>query len=74
VATFGRGNQDVLDESYRKAWKLDASKFATQFDVVRSGILSTIHGALLQFEESSMVMDAELYKLNVYGQSVYSYS
>lgn len=26
-ATFGRGDQDVLDNSYRKAGKLDADKF-----------------------------------------------
>jgi len=69
AATFGLGGEDVLDETYRKAWKLDPSKFCTQFDVVRSGILSTVHDALLQFEESTNIMEAHLYKLNVYGES-----
>jgi hypothetical protein len=28
-ATFGRGNEDVYDESYRKAVKMDASNFSS---------------------------------------------
>ena len=30
-ATFGQGGKDVLDESYRKAVKLDESAFSTNF-------------------------------------------
>jgi 2OG-Fe(II) oxygenase superfamily len=66
-AKFGLGNKDVLDPSYRKAWKLDASKFALQFDLVSSGILQTVHDALLHYEESSLVLEAHLDKMNVYG-------
>jgi len=58
----------VLDETYRKAWKLDSSKFSCQFDLAQSGILSTVHDSLLQFEESTNIMEAQLYKLNVYGE------
>ncbi|KAH6915406.1 hypothetical protein BKA70DRAFT_1181228 [Coprinopsis sp. MPI-PUGE-AT-0042] len=66
-AKFGLGNKDVLDPSYRKAWKLDASKFALQFDLVNSGILETVHDALLHYEASSLALEAHLDKMNVYG-------
>ncbi|EAU84546.1 hypothetical protein CC1G_00065 [Coprinopsis cinerea okayama7 len=66
-AKFGRGDQDVLDETYRKAWKLDAAKFATQFDVVNSGILVTVRDALLQYAKSADILEARLDKMNIYG-------
>ncbi|KAF5332860.1 hypothetical protein D9611_005241 [Ephemerocybe angulata] len=66
-ATFGRGDKDVLDESYRKAWKLDPTQFSTQFDVVRSGVLEIVHDQLLHYEKNTLPLEAELYKLNVYG-------
>ncbi|TEB18383.1 hypothetical protein FA13DRAFT_1803686 [Coprinellus micaceus] len=50
-ATFGRNNEDILDESYRKAWKMDASQFSSQFDV----------------SKAPKNIEAHLYKLNVYG-------
>lgn len=54
-ATFGRNQEDVLDESYRKAGKLDSTDFATFFDPVRSGLIEIIRGCLLegQFMPSS---------------------
>ncbi|TEB05184.1 hypothetical protein FA13DRAFT_1750189 [Coprinellus micaceus] len=58
AATFGRGNEDVLDPSYRKAWKLDTSRLA---------FWDAVHGALLRFNDSSLKINAQLYKLNVYG-------
>ncbi|KAH6915431.1 hypothetical protein BKA70DRAFT_1093846 [Coprinopsis sp. MPI-PUGE-AT-0042] len=66
-AKFGLGNKDVLDPTYRKAWKLDASKFALQFDLANSGVLQTVRDALLHYEDSSLVLEAHLDKLNVYG-------
>ncbi|KAF6748413.1 hypothetical protein DFP72DRAFT_1174308 [Ephemerocybe angulata] len=60
-------NEDILDLSYRKAWKLDTSRFATQFDVVKSGLLDVVHDELLRYNDSSLKIDAQLYKLNVYG-------
>lgn len=66
-ATFGRNSEDVLDESYRKAWKMDASQFAIQFDVVKSGILDIVHDQLLRYEKNTESLYAHLYKLNVYG-------
>ena len=72
-ATFGIGGQDVLDEGYRKAAKLDASDFVTNFHPHDCGILDSIHQTLLP----SLIkggqgigvgpggVRAELYKLNV---------
>ncbi|KAJ2926708.1 hypothetical protein H1R20_g10382, partial [Candolleomyces eurysporus] len=66
-ATFGRGGQDVLDESYRKAWKLDVTQFSTQFDLARSGIMETVHDQLLHYEKNTLKLEPQLYKLNIYG-------
>jgi hypothetical protein len=66
-ATFGRGSEDVLDESYRKASKLDSSAFSTDFCPYKLGIVNTaaellMPGVGLGF---SGAVEAELYKLNV---------
>ena len=66
-ATFGRGNEDVYDESYRKAVKMDASNFSIQLDPAGSGLMRTIEDQLLQGETENKYIRAELYKLNVYG-------
>lgn len=68
AATFGRNQEDVLDESYRKAGKLDSTDFATFFDPVRSGLVEIIRGNLLEGHDDSKPVYAELYKLNVYGK------
>ena len=72
-ATFGLGGKDVLDESYRKASKLDRSEFSTDFHPHDCGIVDSIQQILLP----SVVkggqgigigphgVRAELYKLNV---------
>ena len=64
-ATFGIQQQDVLDESYRKAWKMDAMNFATNFNPNNTGIIQVIHDLLLKDSQSST--QVELHKLNVYG-------
>lgn len=82
-ATFGYQGQDVLDESYRKAPKLDPSHFACTFSPHELGIIDEVARILLpQFEdrpkwrkrtfsepyiEDVCVMRADLYKLNVYA-------
>ncbi|KAF9648980.1 hypothetical protein BDM02DRAFT_3269016 [Thelephora ganbajun] len=68
TATFGRGNDDVYDESYRKAVKMDASNFSVQLDLAGSGLMTTIEDQLLQGEAEKMRIRAELYKLNVYNE------
>lgn len=67
-ATFGRGKEDVYDESYRKAVKMDASNFSVQLDLVGSGLTRTIEDQLLQCETGNMRIKAELYKLNIYDK------
>ena len=67
-ATFGRGGEDVFDESYRKAGKMDVTHFCTDFNLAEHGILDTVVQALLQggaHGEMYNGVRAELYKLNV---------
>ncbi|KAJ7034207.1 hypothetical protein C8F04DRAFT_1260216 [Mycena alexandri] len=68
-ATFGVDQKDVLDESYRKAGKMDLTKFASRLDIVASGLIDTISPDILQGqgEDGEKTLRAELYKLNVYG-------
>ena len=68
-ATFGHGNKDVYDEKYRKAGKMDASKFCALFDPVSTGLIRTIESLLVPTQaEKEMLIKAEIYKLNVYGE------
>ncbi|KAJ6506390.1 hypothetical protein C8R47DRAFT_1241782 [Mycena vitilis] len=68
-ATFGRNKQDVLDETYRKAGQMSAKAFTSGFNLEKSGILDGVYTHLLEgFGESDKRIDAELYKLNVYGK------
>jgi len=48
---------------------MDASNFAVQLDLVDSGLMKSIEDQLLQGETENMYIRAELYKLNVYGNS-----
>ena len=81
-ATFGKKGEEVLDESYRKAIKLDSNQFSTSFSPHDVGILDVIAQSLLpgvakpfsdrksKYEEDLGVV-AELYKLNVSLPSIY---
>lgn len=67
-ATFGLRGKDILDESYRKASKLDPSQFTTSFNPYELGIIDTVAQALLpstKAADSYRAVRAELYKLNV---------
>lgn len=66
-ATFGHAQKDVLDESYRKAGKMDAHRFATNFSPTGQGILEVIGDQLLRGRVTEDAVSVELYKLNVYG-------
>ncbi|KAF9555441.1 hypothetical protein CPC08DRAFT_133245 [Agrocybe pediades] len=66
-ASFGRDQQDVYDESYRKAGKLDATHFVTALNPWASGIVDTVNQVLLGNRDAGKSIKAELYKLNVYG-------
>ncbi|KAF5374123.1 hypothetical protein D9615_008858 [Tricholomella constricta] len=65
-ATFGLGQRDVLDETYRKAGKMDSDKFLTSLDVDKLGIVARVHVQLLEGDDVEKTVNAELYKLNVY--------
>ncbi|KAF7313139.1 Fe2OG dioxygenase domain-containing protein [Mycena kentingensis (nom. inval.)] len=83
-ATFGTDHGDVLDESYRKAGKLELDQFAAQFDVHSAGLVDAIAQDFIvnKFPERRFfshgeekpqvkVLRAELYKLNVYGPGAF---
>ncbi|KAF5357328.1 hypothetical protein D9758_005963 [Tetrapyrgos nigripes] len=67
-ATFGLGQQDVLDESYRKAKKLDTSSFFSGLE--RNDHVNEIVNklTLTLIKQNDKVLRSELYKLNVYDQ------
>jgi len=65
-ATFGRGSEDVLDETYRKAGKLDESCFSTDFNPYEYGIVDLVSRSLAQ-RDTYYGVRAKLYKLNVYS-------
>jgi hypothetical protein len=70
-ATFGRNNEDVLDESYRKASKLDITQFATSFNLQSTPIPRVVETDFLAETLSvTETIKYELYKLNIYGQSI----
>lgn len=67
-ATFGRGQQDILEESYRKASKLDTTAFVTDFCPYAAGIIDVVAQLLLpKVADDVRGVRAELYKLNVYS-------
>lgn len=58
----------MLDESYRKAGKLDRGSFAVDLDLEQNGLMEIIRSELLETKDPEKAVHAELYKLNVYGK------
>ncbi|KAI0311610.1 hypothetical protein OF83DRAFT_1150151 [Amylostereum chailletii] len=68
-ATFGRGQENVLDETYRKAGKMDANQFSTPLVPERTSLADAIRDfAVEDPEEEDLPIKLELYKLNIYGE------
>ncbi|XP_006463695.1 hypothetical protein AGABI2DRAFT_52114, partial [Agaricus bisporus var. bisporus H97] len=68
-ATFGFNKEDVLDETYRKAGKLDGDRFAWRFNPSdKSNFANQLAAALFPWETLNSGIRFESYKLNVYGQ------
>lgn len=67
-APFGRLQETVLDETYRKAGKLDTTQFLAAFDVEKSGLVDRVRSFLLEGFDQGVSLRTELYKLNVYGE------
>ncbi|KAF9255625.1 hypothetical protein L218DRAFT_975585 [Marasmius fiardii PR-910] len=63
-ATFGRAQEDVLDESYRKPGKLDPRRFASTFNLHATRILPTTIPYLIKGKYAERGVETELYKLN----------
>lgn len=74
-ASFGRGGEDIMDETYRKATKLDTTEFLTDFCPYKAGIIDVVSQMLLPTLESKTDttrpelrgVEAHLYKLNFYS-------
>ncbi|KAL4249500.1 hypothetical protein ABKN59_007217 [Abortiporus biennis] len=66
-ATFGVNQEDVLDESYRKAGKMNSNNFSINFNPYNSEVVDIIRNTLLEGPNADRSIRAELYKLNVYG-------
>ena len=68
-ASFGRGGEDIFDESYRNAGKLDLDKFLTSFCPYTTGIIDVVSQLLLPNAIGSerRGVTSELYKLNTYS-------
>jgi hypothetical protein len=67
-ATFGLADKEVLDETYRKAGKMDEAKFSTNFSPYEHGVIDTAVQALVHSNHTDAGyhgIRAELYKLNV---------
>lgn len=73
LASFGRGEENVVDTDYRRAGKLDATQFASTFHPADFGLLENIEQILVpdmggrraKDEIYSRKIVADLYKLNV---------
>jgi hypothetical protein len=72
-APFGRGEESVLDEDYRKAGKLDLTQFSSSFDLYSTTIPDIVSEELMvgvtEKDDSRMNVRFEPYKLNIYGKS-----
>ena len=69
-ASFGKGNETVFDEAYRKARKMDSELFSPTLDPSQTDLIKLIRANLLegtQGDSAKKTMKMELYKLNIYG-------
>lgn len=68
-ATFGVEHEDVLDETYRKAGKMDRGEFSISFESALGVFLEQAAKQLLGISKEGVHEEVfvELYKLNVYG-------
>ena len=65
VASFGVGEKEVTDLSYRNALKLEPEKFVTSFQLCDTPVLNEVQRLLVPQVRDPV--RAQLYKLNVYG-------
>ena len=68
AATFGRNQEAVHDENYRKSRKLDVTQFSSTFDVHALGFADILCNNLLADQQQQKSIRIERYKLNIYGE------
>jgi hypothetical protein len=66
-ATFGLNKAEVMDETYRKAGKMDTDCCATPLTPDHTDLVKIVRNYLLEGTDSSRQIKVELYKLNVYS-------
>ncbi|KAK3628600.1 hypothetical protein LTR22_022285 [Elasticomyces elasticus] len=66
-ANFDADGENVLDESYRKAGKLDVAAFCSDFCPYTTGIINIVNQLLVPSLNADRSIEAELYKLNVHS-------
>ena len=62
--------ENVLDETYRKAGKMDSERFSPMLDLHQIDLMKVIRSYLLEGTDSTESIRAELHKLNVYGAHI----
>jgi hypothetical protein len=69
-ATFGRGPENVLDETYRKAWKMDVGSFSWLFNPDSGRFVAELAQKFCPWDQLDRGIRIEAYKLNVYGEHI----
>ena len=67
VASFGLGDQQVTDKSYRDALKLDPDRFETSLHLCNTQLLFELQNIMMPDMCHNNFVRAELYKLNIYS-------
>ena len=62
VASFGKGTEEIVDPSYRDAYKFDPDAITTSFDLSSTSILTDIEALMVPNRK----IRAEMHKLNIY--------
>ena len=57
-----------MDETYRKAGKIDSGCFSSMLDPFHTDLIRIIRGYLLEGFQSTTGIKVELYKLNIYSK------
>ncbi len=71
-ATFSRGSENVLDERYQKALKLDAGNFSWLFNPDSARFVAELARGLCPWDSLDRGIRIEPCKLNVYGETAAS--
>ncbi|RDX55952.1 hypothetical protein OH76DRAFT_1310529, partial [Lentinus brumalis] len=66
---LGLDQEDVSDNSYRKAGKLDRDQFSLNLDIETMGLLEAVRTGLLSPNDAKKAIRAELYELSIYGKN-----